>query len=427
MRESWSRRLTQFACALGLGAVFVVSVVPVQAAPARSEAERANERLSAQRAQSVWRSNGWWFQQVVYVYASGNAAINEVVAQAERDAHLTDAQMREVTSLVRTAWLDMMRRDPATLGRQGVSANYAGQLAVVSSLRAALGRVAGNHYRQLLAATTTAYQQASSVSWLSAHGLKPDALQVDARTGQMYVMVYATSFSIPGDSSSYVALPDAYLKFADLGEANLIPTLYRPYYTPARKTQGAPYTVDIGTSQGKVVARGVPIKDVGPWNEDDNWWDPTNATATLPPGCPVASTLVSADSLQNAAVDGICPGARNYRRTAYYLLYQHIALPFFQPVAYAPTGTFADATAWPQSLPQYCPEAAAASRNNDGVACAASFAGYNGNAGDWLRSGSVNAPVLNQAGIDLSPALDHRLGWKWPSSGFIRVNVARLP
>ncbi|MGH2484409.1 MAG: hypothetical protein ACRDHE_00205, partial [Ktedonobacterales bacterium] len=110
-----------------------------------------------------------------------------------------------------------------------------------------------------------------------------------------------------------------------------------------------------------------------------------------------------------------------------YLLYQHYALPFFQPAAYSPSGNFADATNWPVVLPQNCAEASAASVNNDNVACATPYAGYNANNGAWLRGGSFDGPILNQADIDLGPSEDTALGWIWPSSGYVRVNTSRLP
>ena len=51
----------------------------------------------------------------------------------------------------------------------------------------------------------------------------------------------------------------------------------------------------------------------------------------------------------------------------------------------------------------------------------------NAHAASWLRGGSYDAPVLTQPGIDLGPSVDRALGWRWPSSGFVSVNVARLP
>jgi hypothetical protein len=226
-----------------------------------------------------------------------------------------------------------------------------------------------------------------------------------------------------------VALPDAYLKFTNLGSYSSIASIYQPYYVGSSGTGGyyAIYTVDIANSSGQQVLSQVLIADVGPWNEDDNWWDPADPNNTIPQGCPVTSQPVSKNSFSNAQVDGICPGPWNWRRTAYYLLYQHGGLPFFQTGFYQPTGSYADTTAWPPQMPTYCPEASLASVNEDNAPCASGLRGYNANAGDWLRTGTFDAPILNQSGIDLSPAVDTALGWTWPSSGFIRVNIERLP
>ena len=222
------------------------------------------------------------------------------------------------------------------------------------------------------------------------------------------------------------------MKYANLGQTSNIPTIYQPYYTA---TPSQPYTVDIATPAGTMVAPAVPALDVGPWNEDDNWWDPFRPTATVPASCPVSSQLVSPTSLSNALVDSVCPGPApslegvrgNWRRVAYYLLYKHGGLPFFQPASYMPTGSFMDTTNWPAALPMFCPESAPASTVDFGFNCAPGLANYNANAGAWARSGTFNNPILNQSAIDLSPAVNAALGWKYPSSGFIVVSVSRLP
>jgi hypothetical protein len=68
-----------------------------------------------------------------------------------------------------------------------------------------------------------------------------------------------------------------------------------------------------------------------------------------------------------------------------------------------------------------------AAANNDGIACYRGPAGYNANHGGWLRGGTYDAPVLNQSSIDLSPAVDKTLGWVYPSSVLVQVNVSALP
>jgi hypothetical protein len=246
------------------------------------------------------------------------------------------------------------------------------------------------------------------------------------------VLVWATSYSqtslpkgLNPRRSPYAALPDAYLKFANLGNISSIPTIYQPYYAPSGTATN--WSVSIATASGSGGVSNVPITDVGPWNEDDNWWDPNGTSATLPPSCPVSATLVAPDATSNALVNGICPNGANLRRIYYYLLYEHFGLPFFAPGGYAPSGAFADGTAWPTALAQYCSEAAAASKNSDGVTCYTGGSAYNNTNGGWLRNSTYNAGVTNQASIDVSPAVDKALGWVYPSSGLVQVTVSNLP
>jgi hypothetical protein len=171
----------------------------------------------------------------------------------------------------------------------------------------------------------------------------------------------------------------------------------------------------------------VLITEVGPWNEDDNWWDPSGTSTTLPASCPISTNLVAPDATSNALVDGICPNGGNLRRIYYYLLYQHDGVPFFQSAGYAPSGNFKDGTAWPLGLAQNCAEAAASSVNADGITCYTGPAGYNANNGGWLRSSTFDGPILNQSSIDVSPAVDKALGWTYPSSGLVQVYVGGLP
>ena len=110
----------------------------------------------------------------------------------------------------------------------------------------------------------------------------------------------------------------------------------------------------------------------------------------------------------------------------YYLLYTHDGLPFFQPSGYSPSGNFTDGK-WPTALPKGCSESAVASVNNDGISCGGGPDGYNASNGGWLRGGTYDKGITNQSGVDLSPGVDKALGWTYPSSGLIKVNVSALP
>jgi hypothetical protein len=411
--------------------VVLLAAVPAGAAQARTarESVAAGSHVAGMPLRQ-WVANGMEFQRLILLYASGDPGIISAVTAGERSVGLGEAQIRDISAAVRAAWLRMMDADPATVGRPGARPRYAAQQAILDTLNTRLRTLTAPHEAAFFALTNRPWS--AMISHIVASEVRAHA--VSGAIASFPHLVYATAFAIAGKPNTlpYVALPDAYVKYADLGLTSSIPAIYQPYYTA---TPSQPYTVDIAAASGTVVAPAVPALDVGPWNEDDNWWDPFRPGATVPTNCPASTTLVSPTSLKNALVDGICPGpapapegARgNWRRVAYYLLYQHDGLPFFQPAGYLPTGSFADSTNWPEALPQFCPETAAASNTDDGFDCAPGLAGYNTNAGAWNRDGTYQSPILNQSAIDLSPAVDAALGWKYPSSGFIVVNVSRLP
>jgi hypothetical protein len=417
-------RMGAVICSLCLIVVVLLASSPlVRQAQATAGARRTITSMT------TWVADGAWFQRLIFLYASGDAPIQQAALASGRTAGLRDVETARVSAAVRAAWIALMSADPATLGRPDVAPNLAGQQHALGKLRATLRAVAGSRYNALLGATERTFAQATSPDWLRLQGLTQTSQPGRPAPGSL-VFVYATSFSIPNPPrpGAYVALPDAFVKIANLGLVSSIPSVYQRFYLAAPRNGFVPYyTVDIANLQGTPVARNVFIADVGPWNEDDNWWDIFEPRPVIASGCPVSSKLVSSQSLTNAQVDSICPGLRNWRRVAYYLLYQHAGLPFFNPSGYKPSGSYSDATNWPAVLPQDCPESAAASVNYDGVVCGAYPGGYNAHNGAWLRDGTYNSPVLNQSAIDLSPQVDQALGWTWPSSGFIKVNVGRLP
>jgi hypothetical protein len=409
------------------------TVSAVMARPAPSGTAAAHGAAAAQLRQ--WAANAAEFQRFTLLYASGDPGIISAVTTAQHALGLADWQIHGISAAVRLAWVQMMGADPATVGRPQTRPHYAAQQAVLDALNATLRTLIGSREPAFLALTHRPW--GATLATIVATEYRPHGgSSVAIASFPQLVLVYATSFSIPGKPTTlpYVALPDAYVKDANLGLTSSIPTIYQPYYTA---TPSHPYTVDIANANtsGAIVAPAVPALDVGPWNEDDNWWDPFRPAATVPASCPVSSQLVSPTALTNALVDSICPGPApalerlraNWRRVAYYLLYQHDGLPFFQPAGYSPTGSFKDTTNWPVALPTYCPESAAASVTDDGFNCAPGLAGYNAHAGAWGRNNAFNAPITNQSAIDLSPAVDAALGWTYPSSGFIVVTVSRLP
>src|SRR6266581_3619317 len=342
-------------------------------------------------------------QNLIFVWASGTASIQQKASHICQADNISASSCADISADVRSAWLDVMQ----------VYNVLAGKLSALTHGKESL----------LLAQTQQTLQQ-----------LNATAVQANKNlmlTGTSSYTVWATSFtqkSLPNGlkprTSPYVALPDAYLKYANWGNISSISSIYQPYYAPnGTKTT---WSVTISLPDGTKKISNVLVTDVGPWNEDDNWWDANGTSTTLPSSCPVSSTLIKPDATSNPLVNGICPNGQHLRRIYYYLLYTHNGLPFFQPSGYSPSGNFTDGN-WPTAVPQGCSESTVASVNNDAITCGGGPIGYNANNGGWLRAGTFDKGITNQSSIDLSPAVNKALGWVYPSSGLIKVNVSGLP
>jgi hypothetical protein len=100
--------------------------------------------------------------------------------------------------------------------------------------------------------------------------------------------VYATQYKPNKRGSVEVAVPDKCVKFASLGWTSALQSAA----CPAGYRLGLDYKVRIRTASGAVLT--ARVKDVGPWNEDDNYWDATTGPrprrrfGRLPRGTPEA-------------------------------------------------------------------------------------------------------------------------------------------
>jgi hypothetical protein len=73
--------------------------------------------------------------------------------------------------------------------------------------------------------------------------------------------IWATQYSPNTSGAIEVALPDKYLKFANLGWDTTYPD--------------PPYVVNVNYPTTNQSLLSVHVDEVGPWNEDDNYWDST--------------------------------------------------------------------------------------------------------------------------------------------------------
>ncbi|MFN2608163.1 MAG: hypothetical protein ABR511_09775 [Acidimicrobiales bacterium] len=101
--------------------------------------------------------------------------------------------------------------------------------------------------------------------------------------------VFATQYAPHTAGSVEVAVPDQCVKFAALGNT----TALAQVGCPAGYGLGLDYRVSVSRDSGQRAT--IPVKEVGPWNVDDNYWDggagsprPRRLFTDLPRGTPEA-------------------------------------------------------------------------------------------------------------------------------------------
>src|SRR5437868_2991716 len=163
-------------------------------------------------------------QNLIFVWASGTASIQQKALHICQADNVAPASCAGIGAEVRSAWLDLMQVDPASLGRVGVLENPTGRAQVYNVLAGKLSSLTQGKEPLLLAQTQQALQQFNA------------SLQ---SAGATSYTVWATAFtqrSLPDGlkpkTSPYVSLPDAYLKYANWGNISNIPSIYQPYYAP---------------------------------------------------------------------------------------------------------------------------------------------------------------------------------------------------
>ena len=88
--------------------------------------------------------------------------------------------------------------------------------------------------------------------------------------------VFATRYDPNTTGSVEVAVPDKCVKFAALGDTNDLANFHCGPGYPV----GLDYRVLVTRDNGQSLY--IPVKDVGPWNIDDNYWDPADSSYPRP-------------------------------------------------------------------------------------------------------------------------------------------------
>src|SRR5947209_10365869 len=199
-------------------------------------------------------------QNLIFVWASGTALIQQKASHICQTDNISANSCAEISADVRSAWLDVMQVDPASLGRIGVPANPIGRAQVYNVLSGKLSALTYGKESLLLTQTQQTLQQLNASALQANKNLMP--------TGTTSYTVWATSFtqkSLPNGlkprTSPYVALPDAYLKYANWGNISSIAFIDPPY--SAQNGTNTSWSVTISLNDGTSKLSTVPVTDVG--------------------------------------------------------------------------------------------------------------------------------------------------------------------
>jgi len=114
-----------------------------------------------------------------------------------------------------------------------------------------------------------------------------------APSGFVTYRVYATQYAPLTNGSYEVAVPDKCAKFAALGDSNTL----KSFNCAPGYSLGLDYRVVVTRDNGTSAT--IPVKDSGPWNIDDNYWDPPSGPrprrlfTDLPQGTPESQAAFS--------------------------------------------------------------------------------------------------------------------------------------
>src|SRR6266487_2885502 len=130
------------------------------------------------------------FEQVdmhnlIFVWASGTASIQQKASHICQADNISASSCADISADVRSAWLDLMQVDPASLGRIGVQANPTGRAQVYNVFAGKLSSLTQGKESLLLTQTQQTLQQLNATAVQANKNLMP--------TGTSSYTVWATS------------------------------------------------------------------------------------------------------------------------------------------------------------------------------------------------------------------------------------------
>lgn len=325
--------------------------------------------ITASTEKSV--KNPWGdFQIVNYLYMTANQTFYDKAVDLQNELKLTDAEVEKIKELafIEAEKLFYLKNESDQQLRHKENSDETKRLAfdynsvhkdivdqTLMDIATLLGEKKYNDFTSFLRSWWIELNRSDSKFNQQLNKEISGYLSEKELSSSNWIQVFATQYI--GHTTDEVALPDKYIKFANLN-----------YYgsgwpTPPSYYNNAPYLLPIKYNNKQVTKK---ILEVGPWNENDNYWDPNYWSVEEP----------------------------NIRRI-YSILHDLYNLDVCDK--------------FPGTLSRYKPEADAA--YNDGYFC-----GYD-----------ERGRKTNGAGIDLTPQVAEELGISKYSNVWLNIDVGNLP
>ena len=260
--------------------------------------------LSSVKAGKSAPADPWGQKEVLnYLFWTADPKLEQDVIKLQKDLGLDDVTIGKLKELGLEERLNIGKLDHGeTLESLSVNDFNNKLAAVFANIDSETRNVLGSKYNDFRKWIRNWWNDENEYreKWIAEQMQKQSSILSDYNRG----LVFATQYN--GYTSSEVALPDKYVKFANLGWWNNIPSAIRPRYS------NPPYTVNVYYDVTNKSVLNVTVREVGPWNEDDNYWDSANGSnprrlfTDLPLGKPEA---------QAAYQQGYNGGKDQFRRT----------------------------------------------------------------------------------------------------------------
>lgn len=187
-----------------------------------------------------------------YIFWTADDKLESDLQGLQTSLGLSDEQMRALKDLGLTEYQNnvLLTSTYSSNTRSGISSFNAKVESAVLDRNETIQSILGNRYSE--------FRNWIATWWEVEREYRMNPMEANADIDRI-ASVWATQY-VPNTSGAVeVALPDKYLKWANLG--------WDDYY------DDPPYVVNVYSAAYNTTLLGIGVDEVGPWNENDNYWD----------------------------------------------------------------------------------------------------------------------------------------------------------